>query len=523
MEWFTQLPPGDRFILLLGGLALLLLAWILVWLSRLLERQRREEDSREAGTRLLEELLQEQERRLGREQAELRDLLGERIARGALAQQRQLHGLQQALNERSDRLHQELERRFGEMQQRLTGDAGRLRVDLLEQFEALRQGVTETLGEGRLAQQEKLGELRESLAGALVRHREAFDERQLEAMRQQHEGLRNGMTEVRKQVAEALLQHADELGKRVMALTETTDRRLQEISGQVEKRLNEGFEKTTETFTRVLTHLTRIDEAQKRITELSSNVVSLQEVLADKRSRGVFGEVQLSALVRNVMPESGFALQHTLSNGRRADCVLFLPEPTGNVAIDAKFPLESYQRMLDDQLADSERQQAQRQFRVDIRKHLEDIAARYIIPGETSDGAVMFIPAEAVFAEIHAHFPDLVEEAYRKRVWLVSPTTMMAILTTARAVLKDAATREQVHIIQDHLRALSKDFDRFKNRMDNLAKHIGQAHQDVSEVNISARKISNRFEKIEKVDLEEEQGPDLPVFRKASLTETRDD
>jgi DNA recombination protein RmuC len=272
----------------------------------------------------------------------------------------------------------------------------------------------------------------------------------------------------------------------------------------------------------VLTHLTRIDEAQKKITELSSNVVSLQEVLSDKRSRGAFGEVQLSALVRNVMPESGFALQHTLSNSRRADCVLFLPDPTGNVVIDAKFPLESYQRMLDDTLAESDRQQAKRQFKTDIKKHMEDIAARYIIPGETSDGAVMFIPAEAVFAEIHAHFPDLVEEAFRKRVWLVSPTTMMAILTTARAVLKDAATREQVHIIQDHLRALSKDFGRFKNRMDNLAKHIGQAHQDVSDVNISARKISSRFERIEKVELEEEKGPDLPVFRKAALPDSGD-
>ena len=134
----------------------------------------------------------------------------------------------------------------------------------------------------------------------------------------------------------------------------------------------------------------------------------------------------------------------------------------------------------------------------------------------------MFIPAEAVFAEIHAHFPELVEEAFRKRVWLVSPTTMMAILTTARAVLKDAATREQVHIIQDHLRALSKDFDRFKSRMENLSRHIGQAHQDVSEVNVSARKISNRFEKIEKVELEEEHGPNLPVFRKPSPPDERE-
>lgn len=523
MEWVSQLTFGEQLIAALGGLALLLLAWALYWLSRLLDAQLRTRQALDVGYQTLENQLQEQERRLVREQSELRDVLSERIARGALAQQRLLHGMQQNLIERADKLHQGLERRFGEMQQHLTSDAGRLRVDLLEQFEALRKGVTDTLGEGRLAQQEKLGELRESLAQSLVRHREAFDERQLEAMRQQHETLQSGMAEVRKQVAEALTQHAADLGKRVQGLTETTDNRLKEISGQVEKRLNEGFEKTTETFSQVLIHLTRIDEAQKKITELSTNVVSLQEVLSDKRSRGAFGEVQLSALVRNVMPESGFALQHTLSNGRRADCVLYLPDPTGNVVIDAKFPLESYQRMLDDTLAESDRQQAQRQFRVDIKKHMEDIASRYIIPGETADGAVMFIPAEAVFAEIHAHFPDLVEEAFRKRVWLVSPTTMMAILTTARAVLKDAATREQVHIIQDHLRALSKDFDRFKNRMDNLAKHIGQAHQDVSDVNISARKISSRFERIEKVELEEEKGPDLPVFRKASLPESGED
>ena len=523
MEWFSQLTLAAQLTLILAGGAVLLLGWVLFWLSRLLEAQHRTLEIQTSGQQSLEGLLYEQERRLSKEQHELRDLLTERIARGALAQQRLLHGMQQALLERSDKLYQGLERRFGEMQKHLTDDAGQLRIDLLEQFESLKKGVTDTLGEGRLAQQEKLGELRESLSHSLVRHREAFDERQLEAMRQQHETLQSGMAEVRKQVAEALTQHADDLGKRVQGLTESTDQRLKEISGQVEKRLNEGFEKTTETFTQVLTHLTRIDEAQKKITELSTNVVSLQEVLSDKRSRGAFGEVQLSALVRNVMPESGFALQHTLSNGRRADCVLFLPDPTGNVVIDAKFPLESYQRMLDDQLADSDRQQAQRQFRNDIKKHMDDIAGRYIIPGETSDGAVMFIPAEAVFAEIHAHFPELVEEAFRKRVWLVSPTTMMAILTTARAVLKDAATREQVHIIQDHLRALSKDFGRFKNRMDNLAKHIGQAHQDVSDVNISARKISSRFEKIEKVELDEEEGPDLPVFRKASLPEGADE
>jgi DNA recombination protein RmuC len=513
METLTQLPIWQQAGLALALLFLLLLAVALRWLWRLLQHQLDLLHDREARDRQLDERLRELERSLLREQSQLGQHLAERITKGALAQQRTLHALQQQMLERTDRFSQGVERRFAEMQQRLTEDAGRLRVELLERFEGLQTQVNRELADGRLAQQEKLGELREALQQALIRHREAFDERQLEAMKAQQEALQRGMTELRKQVTEALLQHADDLGKRVQGLTETTDQRLKEISGQVEKRLSEGFEKTTETFSQVLIHLTRIDEAQKKITELSSSVVSLQEVLSDKRSRGAFGEVQLNALVRNVMPESGFSLQHTLSNGRRADCLLFLPDPTGNVVIDAKFPLESYQRMMDDTQPESERLQAQRQFRQDIRKHIDDIASKYIIEGETSDGAVMFIPAEAVFAEIHAHFPDLVEEAFRRRVWLVSPTTMMAILTTARAVLKDAATREQVHIIQEHLRELSKDFGRFQSRMDKLATHISQAHTDVNNVNISARKITGRFEKIERVELQDEAKPELPIFK----------
>ena len=522
MNIFAQLPVWQQAALGFVLLFLVLLGWGLRWLQLLLRKQDQTEGEHDMRMQLIEVRLREQERILLGGQADLRDHLSEKIIRGALAQQRTLHGMQQVLLERSDKLYQGLERRFGEMQSHLTEDAGKLRIDLLERFEALQKQVTENLSEGRLTQQEKMAELREGLSQSLMRHRESFDERQLETMKAQQEALQSGMTEVRKQVAEALVQHADSLGKRVEGLTESTDQRLKEISGQVEKRLSEGFEKTTETFTQVLTHLTRIDEAQKKITELSSNVVSLQEVLSDKRSRGAFGEVQLSALVRNVMPESGFSLQHTLSNGKRADCVLFLPDPTGNVVIDAKFPLETYQRLQDDQQPKSERGRMQRQFRQDIKKHIDAIAAKYIIPGETSDGAVMFITAEAVFAEIHAHFPDLVEEAFRKRVWLVSPTTMMAILTTARAVLKDAATREQVHIIQHHLRDLSKDFDRFQSRMEKLATHISQAHTDVSNVNISARKITSRFVRIEKVDLEDEPGPDLPVFRKEALPDQRD-
>ena len=235
---------------------------------------------------------------------------------------------------------------------------------------------------------------------------------------------------------------------------------------------------------------------------MSSNVVSLQEILSDKRSRGAFGEVQLNALVSNMMPENSYSLQYTFENGVRADCVLFLPEPTGTICIDSKFPLESYQRMVDYELGEADRKTAEQQFRQDIKKHIKDISTKYILPGKTADGAMMFIPAESVFAEIHAHYPDLVEDAQRAHVWLVSPTTMMAVLTTARAVLKDAATREQVHIIKDLLDKLSDDFGRFQTRMDKLATHIDQANRDVSDVNKSAKKITSHFTKIKNVELE---------------------
>jgi len=209
------------------------------------------------------------------------------------------------------------------------------------------------------------------------------------------------------------------------------------------------------------------------------------------------------------MPENSFSLQHSLPNGTRVDCMLFLPEPTGNLAIDSKFSLESYQKMMDNELPESDRIAAERQFRQDIKKHIKDISEKYIIPGETSDSAIMFIPAEAVFAEIHAHQPELVEESHRARVWMVSPSTMMAVLTTVRAVLKDAATRKQVHLIQEHLVGLSKDFDRFGVRMEKLSRHIQQANDDVDDVNKSAKKISSRFEKIEKVELDDKDDVDL--------------
>ena len=206
-----------------------------------------------------------------------------------------------------------------------------------------------------------------------------------------------------------------------------------------------------------------------------------------------------------MLPENSFSLQHTLSNQKRCDCLLFLPPPSGNVVIDAKFPLETY-RKLNEQPPPSATalKSLQQQFRQDLKVHIQAIAEKYLIPGETAEGALMFIPAETIFSEIHAHYPDIVEYAHQKRVWLVSPTTMMAVLTTARAVLKDADTRVQVHLIQKHLLELGRDFSRFQARMDALVKHIEQARDDAEEVNKSAKKISGRFTKIEKLEITEE-------------------
>ncbi len=337
-----------------------------------------------------------------------------------------------------------------------------------------------------------------------VEQRTQFDQHQLKTLKTLQDSLTLGMTDIRQQLNEALANHGELISKKMDKLTTDTDNKLKEISQQVDKRLTDGFEKTTATFTDIIKRLALIDEAQKKITELSMNVVSLQEVLADKRSRGAFGEVQLNHLIQNFMPEQTYQLQFTLSNEKRADAILFLPDPTGNIVIDAKFPLESYRRYTDIASSEPERKQAEQQFRTDVRKHIVDISSRYIIPGETSDGAMMFIPAEAIFAEIHSNYPELIDYAHSLRVWLVSPTTLVAILNTARAVLKDAATRRQVHIIQEHLVQLGKDFDRFQKRIDNLAKHIQQAHQDVEEVHKSSKKLTSRFTKIEKVELDKD-------------------
>lgn len=307
------------------------------------------------------------------------------------------------------------------------------------------------------------------------------------------------------------------LAETTQSLTGKIDERLDQISGKVNERLDEGFRKTNETFVSVMARLATIDEAQKKIETLTGSVVSLQELLGDKRSRGAFGEVQLEALVRNVMPAAAFEMQYTLSNGTRVDCVLKLPDPTGLVCVDSKFPLENYHRMLAPGTNDVDRSFAQRQFRADVKRHVDDIARKYILPNETSDGAVMFVPAEAVFAEIHAYHAEVVDYANGKRVWIVSPTTLMAVLNTARAVLKDVETRKQIHVIREALARLAVEFSRFDDRLKDLARHIRQANEDVEKMQVTGGKITQQFLRIESAEL------DQPEAKPPNVVELREE
>ena len=358
------------------------------------------------------------------------------------------------------------------------------------------QQLMQSMSQLHTTQQQEL----QKLQSTLHNHHEQQQKRDLQLMKDHHQTLNASMQSVREQLTFTLKQQQSHITEHLTLMRQELDKHIKALSGQVEQRLSQGFDKTTAVFTDVIKRLALIDQAQQKITELSSHVVDLQSVLTDKKARGAFGEVQLEALVRNILPASHYDFQVTLSNQKRVDCLLTLPEPTGLLPIDAKFPLENYRAYIDAK-DDASKKSSLSKLKTDIRQHIQAIASKYLIPGETSDGAIMFLPAEAIFADIHTLMPEVVDEAFKHKVWLVSPTTMMAILNTAMVVLKDQATKKQVHIIQQHLGMLRQDFLRFQKRMDQLAKHIDQAQSDVQLVHQSSKKISSRFSKIDEIHL----------------------
>ena len=288
-------------------------------------------------------------------------------------------------------------------------------------------------------------------------------------------------------------------------VTERLSKAILELNEKVDMRLNEGFKKTNETFQGILERITKIDEAQKKIEQLSTNIISLQDILSDKKSRGCYGEVQLHTILASVFGDKNdkvYQLQYTLPNCSIADSVLRCPEPLGMVCIDSKFPLENYQRMMDKTISDFERDGYEKAFKSDVKKHIDAIASKYIIKDITSDQAIMFLPAEAIFAEINAYHPDLVTYAQKKRVWLTSPTTLIATLTTIEVILKNIERNKYTQVIHQELEKLSVEFARYRTRWDSLSKSIIKVNKEVEEINTTTEKITKKFEQINKVEID---------------------
>ena len=289
-------------------------------------------------------------------------------------------------------------------------------------------------------------------------------------------------------------------------LNERMEYKLNLMNDKVNTRLDENFEKTNKTFTNVLERLSKIDEAQKKIDTLSNDIVSLQSVLTDKKTRGIFGEVNLELILSNVFGKNNskvYQTQYTLSNGTIADCCLFAPEPLGMLAIDSKFPLEHYQIMVDKKNDISVRNQAEKMFKIDMKKHIDAISSKYIIPNETSDQAILFLPAEALFAEINAYHMDILQYAYKKRVWITSPTTLISTLTTIQVIIKNIERDKYAKIIHQELVLLDQEFKRYKDRWDKLYRSIETVSKDVKDIHTTTDKITKRFNSINQVEIEE--------------------
>ena len=296
---------------------------------------------------------------------------------------------------------------------------------------------------------------------------------------------------------------SEAINEQKISVLNMIDEKLLAMTKSVGEGLQKSTNKTAETIQDLREKLAKIDVAQQKISHLSEQVVSLQEVLSNKQARGAFGEIQLNDLVKSILPPSAYEFQCVLSNQKRADCVLKLPNPPGTIVIDSKFPLESYQA-LRNASNDREKIEAERFFRASVLKHIKDIADKYIIPGETAESALMFLPAESIYAELYSNFTDVVENSYRAKVWIVSPTTLMATLNTIRAILKDTTMREQAGVIQKEVGALIDDISRLDERIESLSRHFDQAAKDINEVKISSGKIVRRINKIEDLQLEGE-------------------
>ncbi|MEL7256021.1 MAG: DNA recombination protein RmuC [Pseudomonadota bacterium] len=311
-----------------------------------------------------------------------------------------------------------------------------------------------------------------------------------------------GLSDGQNQLAGGLNHVSEAQAQSQASMLQLMERRLAQVQEQMNENLHGSSRRTAQSLGELQQRLTAIDKAQENITKLSGDVLSLQDILSNKQTRGAFGEIQLTDIVSKALPSDSYSMQHTLSNGKRADCLIHLPNPPGPICIDSKFPLEAYEA-LRRATTDWEVNEAAKFLRASVKKHIKDISEKYILDGETADGALMFLPSEAVYAELHANFPELVREGFGARVWIVSPTTCMATLNTMRAILKDARMREQAGAIRTELGKLFADVDRLGTRVENLDRHFNQASKDIADIKISADKAGRRAKRLDNFDFEE--------------------
>ena len=296
------------------------------------------------------------------------------------------------------------------------------------------------------------------------------------------------------------------------------EQRLSQVTESLNVNLSSSAQRTAQSLGELQQRLLTIDKAQENITKLSGDVLSLQDILSNKQTRGAFGEIQLNDIVSKALPSDAYTFQHTLTNGKRADCLIHLPNPPGPIVIDSKFPLEAYEALRNAK-TDWEANEAAKFMRTSVKAHIKAISEKYILDGETADGALMFLPSEAVYAELHANFPELVREGFTARVWIVSPTTCMATLNTMRAILKDARMREQAGAIRTTLRLLHRDVELVVERVGKLNTHFGQARKDLEDINTAAERAGKRATRLDNFDFEEiakEDAVPLPIAQDKS-------
>lgn len=345
--------------------------------------------------------------------------------------------------------------------------------------------IKDAQNKNNVAQVKEIGEINKSINEELNRFKESISKMSDQQIKETKDNLQTNFEKLQKDV----------------------ENRLNLINDKVEMRLSKGFEETNKTFTSIIERLAKIDEAQKKIEILSKDVVSLSDILSDKKSRGTFGEIQLHQILSSVFGDKNdniYELQKSLFNNTIkvgvVDAVVYLPAPTGILPIDSKFSLENYRKMYDSALSEAEKEEARRSFKKDIQIRIDE-TSKYVIPGVTAEYAIMFLTAEAVFAEINAYHPKVIEYAHQRRVYIASPTTLFALMNTVQAVLRDVERSKQAQVIREHLKELKVEFDRYKLRWEKLASHISQVSKDVDDINTTTKKISDKFEKIDKAEL----------------------